>query len=180
MGKYSPGHGPYKVRFGWLQPGDIPDSFTMADWVHKRNEKQFQFYTRLEESVKREGFRNPVMCYEKPGERTFPYGGSRVYVAHKLHIPVPALVSDWTGAFKHFELILSVDQALSKFTDKPTVLEFHPEFGCQFWGCAQTHLAPEHEAYWKEIQRKQNRGHFKRRMQDGQFYYADLGEKKSR
>jgi len=179
MGKYNPGSGPYEIRYGLLQPSDIPESFYMADWVHKNNEKKFQFYTRLELSVKKEGFRNPVMVYEKPGERTFPYGGSRVYIAHKLQIPVPAIVSDWTGAFKHFELITTVDQALEKFTDKPTVLEFHPQFGCQFWGCAQVHLTPEHEAFWKQLQFKQNASHMKRRMTDGQFYYADLDEKKS-
>lgn len=179
MSKYSPGSGPYEVRYGLLEPGDIPASFYLADWVHKKNEKQYQFYTRLEESVKREGFRNPVMCYEKPGERTFPYGGSRVYMAHKLQVPVPAIISDWTGAFKHFELITTLDQALAKFLDPPTVLEFHPTHGCQFWGCAQVQLAPEHEAFWKELQRKQNVGHFKRRMHDGQFYYADLNERKS-
>lgn len=179
MSKYSPGSGPYEIRFGFLQPGDIPESFILADWVHKRNEKQYQFYTRLEASVLKEGFRNPVMCYEKSGERTFPYGGSRVYTAHKLQIPVPALVSDWTGAFKHFELITTLDQALAKFKDKPTVLEFHPEFGCQFWGCAQTHLAPAHEAFWKELQRKQNASHLKRRMTAGQYYYADIQERQS-
>ena len=179
MSKYDPGSGPYEVRYGFLTPGDIPSSFYLADWVHKKNEKQFQFYTRLEESVKREGFRNPVMCYEKRGERTFPYGGSRVYMAWKLQIPVPALVSDWTGAFKHFEQILTLDQALSKFLDKPTVLEFHPVQGCQFWGCAQVQLAPEHEAFWANLQRKQNASHFKRRMNDGQYYYADLNEKQS-
>ncbi len=179
MSKYDPGSGPYAIRYGLLTPGDIPDSFTMADWVHKQNEKQYQFYTRLEASVLKEGFRNPVMCYEKPGERTFPYGGSRVWMAWKLKIPVPALVSDWTGAFKHFELVTTLDQALAKFRDKPTVLEFHPVQGCQFWGCAQTHLAPEHEAFWKEKQRKNNASHLKRRMNDGQFYYADIQEKQS-
>jgi len=179
VSKYSPGSGPYEVRYGLLEPGDIPASFYLADWVHKKNEKQYQFYTRLEESVKREGFRNPVMCYEKPGERTFPYGGSRVYMAHKLQIPVPAIVSDWTGAFQHFELITTLDQALAKFRDPPTVLEFHPTHGCQFWGCAQVQLAPEHEAFWKELQRKQNVSHLRRRMHDGQFYYADLNERKS-
>lgn len=179
MSKYSPGSGAYEIRYGLLEPGDIPDSFVLSDWVHKKHEKQFQFYTRLEESVLREGFRNPVMCYEKHGERTFPYGGSRVYMAVKLCLSVPALITDWTGAFKHFELITTLDQALDKFTDKPTVLEFHPSLGCQFWGCTQTQLAPEHEAYWREIQRKQNVGHLKRRMTEGQFYYADIGEKQS-
>jgi len=179
MGKYDPGSGRYEIRYGLLQPTDIPAAFYLADWVHKKNEKQFQFYTRLEASVKAEGFRNPVMVYEKPNERTFPYGGSRVYMAWKLQSPVPAIVSDWTGAFKHFELITTVDQALSKFTDKPTVLEFHPVYGCQFWGCAQMHLADEHREYWREIQQKQNQSHYKRRMNSGQYYYADLNEKVS-
>lgn len=171
MSKYDPGSGPYEVRFGILQPDQIPESFVMADWVYKENEKKFQFYTRLEESIRREGFRNPVMCYEKPNERTFPYGGSRVYMAYKLQLPVPAIISDWTGAFAHFERINTAEEALAKFKDKPTVLEFHPQFGCQFWGCAQTQLLPEHEAFFAERQRKNDLGHMKRRMVDGQYYY---------
>lgn len=163
-----------------LEPGDIPQSFILADWVHKKNEQQYQFYTRLEASIKAEGFRNPIMVYEKHGERTFPYGGSRVYMAHKLQIPVPAIVTDWTGAFAHWEEIKTVDQALSKFTDLPTVLEFHPTHGCQFWGCRQTHLAQPDQDMWVERQRKCNTAHLKRRMVDGQFYYADLGEKATR
>lgn len=175
MSKYSPGSGPYEVRYGWLQPADIPRDFYLADWVNKRREAQFQFYTRLEESVRREGFRNPICMYEKPGERTFPYGGSRVYMAHKLQIPVPAIVTDWAGSFPNWERIESVEQALAKFKDPPTVLEFHPELGCQFWGCAQTHLTPEHEQCFAERQRKNNVSHLKGRMTAGQYYYADIG-----
>lgn len=177
---YSPGEGVYEIRYGLLQPGDIPESFKRADWLNKLHEQQFQHYTRLEESVRREGFRNPVMCYEKHDGRTFPYGASRVYTAVKLGIAVPAFISDWVGTFKHFELITTVDQALTKFVDKPSVLEFHPQFGCQFWGCAHVHLSPEHLKQWTEYHTKQNTTHhFKRRMRDGQFYYADLGEKQS-
>lgn len=177
MGKYDPGKGPYEVRYGLLTPDMIPASFTVADWVHKKNEQQFQFYSRLEESVKREGFRNPIMVYEKPGERTFPYGGSRVYVAHKLQIPVPAIVSDWVGTFSHWEKLETVDQVLAKFKDPPTVVEFHPWAGCQFWGCAQVHLADEHRTMWAERQRKNDLHHMKRRMTEGQFYYAATGER---
>lgn len=177
MSKYTPGCGPYEVRYGLLTPDLIPRSFYLADWVHKNNEKQFQFYTRLEESIKREGFRNPIMVYEKPGDRTFPYGGSRAYMAHKLQIPVPAIVSDWVGTFKHWERLETVDQALAKFTDPPTILEFHPWAGCQFWGCAQTHLANEFKTMWAERQRKSDLHHMKRRMTEGRYYYAALGEK---
>jgi len=151
----------------------------MADWVHKNNEKQFQFYTRLEESILREGFRNPVMVYEKHDERTFPYGGSRVYMAHKLQIPVPAIVSDWTGEFDDWELITTVNQALSKFKDLPTVLEFHPVQGCQFWGCEQVQLDKPHKDYFTHRQMKNNQSHLKRRMTEGQYYYADINEKVS-
>ena len=179
MSKYDPGIGSYEVRFGFLLPSQIPQSFYMADWVHKNNERQFQFYTRLEESVLKEGFRNPVMVYEKPDERTFPYGGSRVYMAHKLQIPVPAIVSDWTGGFKDWELITTVNQALSKFKDLPTVLEFHPTHGCQFWGCKQVHLAPKDEEYFTARQWKNNQSHMKRRLTEGQYFYADINEKVS-
>lgn len=179
MSKYDPGCGVYEVRYGLLLPSQIPQSFYMADWVHKKNEKDYQFYTRLEESVLKEGFRNPVMVYEKHDERTFPYGGSRVYIAHRLQIPVPAIISDWTGAFKEWELITTLDQALSKFKDKPTVLEFHPTHGCQFWGCRQIQLLPEHQEFFAVRQFKNNQSHLKRRMNEGQYFYSDINEKVS-
>jgi len=176
MGKYTPGSGAYQVRYGVLLPEQIPHDFVMADWVHKKNEKQFQFYTRLEESVKAEGFRNPVMVYEKPNERTFPYGGSRVYMAHRLQIPVPAIITDWVGTFKDWELITSVKQALSKFTDLPSILEFHPQFGCQFWGCEQTQLSADHVAHWNNVTAKTDTCHMKRRMTRGRYFYRATGE----
>ena len=151
----------------------------MADWVYKNNECQYQFYSRLEESVLKEGFRNPVMVYEKPDERTFPYGGTRVWMAQKLKMPVPAIVSDWTGAFKDWELIITVNQALSKFKDLPTVLEFHPKMGCQFWGCKQTQLEEKNQLYFTHRQYKNNQVHLLSRMKEGQYFYADINEKAS-
>jgi len=177
MGKYSPGSGPYEVRYGLLLPQQIPHDFVMADWVHKKNEKQFQFYTRLEESVKREGFRNPVQVYEKPGERTFPYGGSRVYIAHRLQIPVPAIITDWVGTFEHWELVTSLEQALLKFKDLPSVLEFHPTLGCQFWGCKQVQLAPKHIEHWDNVTAKTDPSHMKRRLTSGKYFYRATGER---
>lgn len=179
MGKYIPGSGPYEIRYGLLKPEQIPDSFIMADWVYKKNERDFHFYTKLEESILKEGFRNPVMVYEKPGERTFPYGGTRVWIAQKLDIPVPAIISDWTGIFKDWELITTINQALSKFKDLPTVMEFHPQMGCQFWGCEQVQLEDKDKEFFKFRQFKNNQSHLMTRMKDGQYFYADINEKAS-
>lgn len=172
MSKYAPGTGEYEVRYGLLTPDLLPNSFTSSSWFNKHNEKHFKFYTLLEESVARDGFRNPIMVYEKPRERTIPYGASRAYIAHKLQIPVPAIVTDWVGTFRHWERLETVEQALAKFKDAPTVLEFHTQFGCQFWGCYQAHLDPAHAAFFAERQRKNDLHHLKRRMHEGQYYYA--------
>lgn len=79
--------------------------------------KRTGHYTRLEESIRREGIKNPVMLsagrlirrqpLELPPElreRTDNVvceymGGSRVYIAAKLGISVPAVVNDFTGVF---------------------------------------------------------------------------------
>ncbi|MFQ5937383.1 MAG: hypothetical protein ACE5LB_13350 [Acidiferrobacterales bacterium] len=158
MGKYSPGSGPYEVRYGMLSPTDIPESFQMAKHVHQDNEKKYGFYSRLEQSVRREGFRNPILLWEKPNERTIPYGGSRAWTAINLQVPVPCIACDWAGTWRAWELLTDCQQVLAKFSDRPTVIEFTEEL-FHFWGCAQTQLEEADRKFFTERQRKNDITH---------------------
>lgn len=149
--------GTYRVKFGLLTPDLFPKGFVMADNIHRQNEKKYGFYSRLEESVKREGFRNPVLFWDKPGNTgtaQVPYGGSRMYTAFKLDIPIPAIVCDWpphNPAYDGWEDVNSVADVLEKFKDPPTVVEFRPD--CfHFWGCAQVQLEDEHRDFFAQRQ----------------------------
>lgn len=119
------------VRYGFLMPDELPPqsikrSCTIGASVPK------SFYDKLIESVKREGFRNPVL-FDNLDEMKVIYGESRTWVAHKLQIPLPAFINDGRNNFNHFEEIYTEQQALSKFKDKPAKFRLGPPmffFGC--------------------------------------------------
>lgn len=100
-------------------------------------------YTKLEESILKEGFRNPLIITcghplkrqlhhlppelrSRPSHELFLLegvtGGSRLWVAQKLRIPVPCIVNDTTGKFKQGTRILSASQAKRYFRDIPKTL----------------------------------------------------------
>lgn len=100
-------------------------------------------YEKLEQSILKEGFRNPLiitcghpikrtMAHLPPELRKVPpnelfllegvTGGSRLWVAQKLGIPVPCIVNDTTGKFKQGTRILSASQAKRYFRDVPKTL----------------------------------------------------------
>ena len=143
------------------------------------------FLERLQESVDAEGFRNPIhVCDGDPGmanrkPKEVPYGGSRVYVAMELEIPVPALVCDlipFNTKYDdmRFEEITSMAHCLSKFTDRPSCIEMRPEY-FEFWGCAQVQLEDEHRIPFKEQQDKRD-GTFRKPKPSFAYYYATEGE----
>jgi hypothetical protein len=97
-------------------------------------------YTKLETSILREGFRNPliVTCGPPvmkklenlpPELRARPQhewlllegvtGGSRLWVAQKYNLPVPCIINDSTGHFAMGQPITDVEQALQLFRDPP-------------------------------------------------------------
>ena len=100
-------------------------------------------YKRLEESVKKEGFRNPlIITCGLPVRKKITHlppelkkkdpasllllegttGGSRLWVAQKLKMAVPCLINDFTGRYPGKLQVLNTNQAMRFFTDKPSAL----------------------------------------------------------
>ena len=127
-------------------------------------------YAKLEESILKSGFRNPLIItcgYPIRKKRTHlppemrsldpkqllllegVTGGSRLWVAQKHHIPVPCLINDFTGRFQNRTEVRNVTQAAKYYADPPDRLFFD-----RFKGITETyenakvgyHLGPE----WKE------------------------------
>lgn len=121
------------VRYGLLLPDDLPpDAITRSCTVNASVPKSF--YDRLIASVRREGFRNPVLFNNLAGEMKIVYGESRAWVAHQLGLPLPAFINDGVGAFAHFERIDTEAQARAKFKDQPVKFRLGPPMF--FFGCA--------------------------------------------
>lgn len=84
-----------------------------------------KFFEALAESVKREGFRNPIVLVYTDGGYHLQFGGSRLRTAKQLDIPIPALVVDWTCELPGKEVnIFNWD---SFFTDVPDHFEVTPD-----------------------------------------------------
>lgn len=107
-------------------------------------------YRQLEDSILREGFRNPitVTCgpprkrsWEQlpPEMRELPpeqllilettTGGSRLHVAQKHDMEIPCIVSDWCGRFDNEPEIRDEAEARMCYLDQPRTITFHASLG---------------------------------------------------
>ena len=153
---------PYRVYRIDLSGPDILNCLTVPDEYRRLKDTRNGFYSKLEESILRDGFRNPVLVnagfvpdvyhHLLPDEwRKDPakilacvnLGGSRLWVAHQHKLTVPCIVSDFVGRFAgqgHEEL---VDPAavIALHHDKPRWCNFGPK-GVMTSQLLHTHLAP--------------------------------------
>lgn len=119
-------------------------------------------YERLEERVRSEGFRNPVMVSaggldardpneippEWRSERLIAceyLGGSRLWTARRLGLEVPCIVNDHADVLPGAEALTSEAEILAKFTDRPASFQLS-ERGVTLNNLPYTHL-PEAERY---------------------------------
>ena len=107
-------------------------------------------YQRLESSILAEGIRNPlIVTCGAPRRRTWDHmppemrqwsvsrllimetltGGSRLWVAQKHNMVVPALINDWTGRFSRVPEITTIPEAMQHYRDPPRSLTFDNRLG---------------------------------------------------
>lgn len=92
-----------------------------SSWLDKLNAKN-GFYTKLEESILAEGFRNPIFCISN-GVTQCRYGTSRLWMAKRHGLKIPVIIADYDGRWDDLEELLTKEEILLKFTDKPALLE---------------------------------------------------------
>ena len=130
----------YKVRYMHVRARDITNTLEPPEYRIKQEEESRQFFTKLEESIKREGVRNPVNTVAQPnGELRVVMGGSRTWIAQKLDIVIPALITDKYDLFPNAETLETVEEVLAKFKDKPHGIEFTKR-RLNLQGCPHSHL----------------------------------------
>lgn len=98
---------------------------------------------RLEESILKEGYRNPVVLTAKKQENggiTPRYGGSRIYVAQQHGLAIPAIIADFDNIFPNAEVIgHDVKKIRSLFMDQPKHI-FFKAIGINISGCPDVHM----------------------------------------
>ena len=125
--------------------------------VEKRNERD-KFYSKLEESILKEGIRNPIMvsagwCSERKIKKLPPHmkedknkilicdrhGGSRLYIAQKYNMEIPCIVSDYCGMFSDGVELKNRNDILKYYRDKPIRIAVNAN-GIHIKGLPQVHL----------------------------------------
>lgn len=144
-------------------------------------------YERLTESIRAEGFRNPIMVsagrldghFRRTPEELPPkidpdtaivceyLGGSRLWVAQNMlglgaaiAPSVPCIVNDHANVLRNAEVLTGLPDVLRKFTDKPRSARFS-EAGVYVNDLPYMHL-PEAERYSTNEQSKIRRGILKK------------------
>ena len=139
----------YKIRFVVLDPHSIynmcgPDRSGKAqENIDKVNKRQHGFYTKLEQSIFDEGFRNPILVnagFCQPRKVNFlpqemqedsakilfchSNGGSRLWFATKHNLIIPCIISDFIDRFKDGVEIKSKEELHSYYKDQPRGINF--------------------------------------------------------
>lgn len=152
---------PFSVRYGLIDPNLIvnycgPKS---QQYIDKLN-RESGFYERLEQSILRDGFRNPILVTS--GHQGCPNikvdrvpaelrrdlekilicdrnGGSRLWVAQRHNIPVPCLISDFVGRFRDLEELNTIEEVESKYADRARKIVAN-EHGIHIYDLPMAHL----------------------------------------
>lgn len=133
----------------WSDEGRARREMIMRDYEVAMDEL-CGHYSRLEESILKEGFRNPIIITcGLPRKRTIEnlppemrdlppselllcemtMGGSRLHVAQKHDIKIPCIVNDWTGRFAGKPEILKPVEAYQFYRDPPQNVIMDPNLG---------------------------------------------------
>lgn len=138
---------PYKIRYKILHHSKIfnyigPDrpKYVIQKRVERLNERN-QFYIKLEDSILKNGFRNPICCQntragflhnrieEDNLARAPKYmleddnkllfcdrkGGSRLWIAEKHNLEIPCLICDYCEMFPECEPIEPNQESIQKY-----------------------------------------------------------------
>lgn len=148
----------YQIRYGLLDSAAISDDVIVKnpqygkpigqwgsrpvkpppDKVNRLNSEN-GFYARLEASILKEGFRNPIFCNAYDFGTFCRYGTSRLWIAKKHKLEVPVIIADYAGIWDGLERLYTESDILNKFMDAPEILELNDD-EMRFDRCPHAHL----------------------------------------
>lgn len=131
----------YIVKYVVLDSNDIENPMCPSEHQVRYGNEQNGFFTKLEESILREGFRNPINVWVKEDGTltTWYYGGSRLMIAKKHTLSVPCIVSDPINKFLNAKILNDVEEIRAMFKDRPKTVIFEKD-GLNISGCIDSHL----------------------------------------
>jgi len=131
----------------------IPDSNRF-----KVLEARDNFFTKLEESILKEGFLNPIFAFQFPSGLFSKIGTSRLWIAVKHKLEVPTIIANYVAKlpllskWNDLEELKSISDIESKFTHPPKIIDINPvepviQFGFHY-----------HQGYhrWEDMEKVRN------------------------
>jgi hypothetical protein len=128
----------YEVKYAHVRVGDIDGrlirnpnyggpSLSLHGWTYREEVSKHGkegFQAALEESIRNEGLRNPILVWSLPEGLFLTFGGSRVRAALSCgYDTAPAIINDYTGNYAAGDTV-TPDNVESFFTDPPRDYEF--------------------------------------------------------
>ncbi len=115
-------------------PGYGGPSVSLNGWCYKHsisNHTKAGFQEALNEDIKENGVRNPILVWALPEGVFLTFGGSRLKAARLGDFDtIPAIINDYTGDFSESPEVRP-DNWDTFFTDPPRAFEFG-EFGADY------------------------------------------------
>ena len=150
-----------QIRYAILPSRSIFNMIAPNDQVMETFNNEYDFYPRLEESILKEGVRNPIIvragwCPAQFRDR-LPMdmkdvssrilicdknGGSRLVMAQKHELDVPCIINDYIGRFEQMPELKDENDVLSYYKDKPKEITIN-HYGVRVMGIPQVHLKGE-------------------------------------
>jgi len=145
---------------GWTKHIMKKKEIASQKYIDSQNRKN-GFYEKLEESILKEGVRNPILvtagwCPESkihclPLEMhedstkiliCHSNGGSRLWVCQQHNLDVPCIISDFVGMFSNEKILTTKEEILECYKDKPRSAKLGGH-GAQITSLPQIHLEEE-------------------------------------
>lgn len=133
----------YEIKYAVVPSCLIENEICPSEGRQNSLEEENQFFSRLEESILKEGFRNPIVINATKDKITNRYGGSRLLFAQKHNLDIPCIIADFDNVFPDAKKIAAGDM-VDYFTDPPMYLYLQKN-GINASGCKHVHLSENQE-----------------------------------
>ena len=117
----------YKIRYCQdIDPYLIDNAVCPSkDRIKELNEEN-EFFIKLERSILKEGFRNPIVIAAKKESIKCIYGGSRLMFAQKHDLRIPCIISDYDDIFPNDKILYDINEVRKYFLDRPQKILMKP------------------------------------------------------
>lgn len=129
----------YVIKYDVVQSWRITNTVKPSDLRVDILNGQSGFFIKLEQSILKNGFRNPIVITASRRRIVTRYGGSRLMIAQKHNLDIPCIIADFDEIFPEGIRLKTIDDIRRYYTDQPRKILLK-EYGINMSGCEHVHL----------------------------------------